>query len=216
MNNLPERPIVAFDLRGSQARCDERFEDYLDHLGAPLIGIVPYSERNAFRQEALAHIEGLAREFQYQGRDLQEAMEAAMHELGEPWKVGQAFLEEWCQGTTRCRPSSLIRRATIAAFGYFGSASMLTLILLEQVVLVPNHDAQIPIVVLLAFFSPFVAGVLVAFTAPAQAERGVRNAALLLLLHFDAVGGYPRRTSLEGPAPRRGSGASRMVFATAP
>ena len=187
MNNLPELQVISSDHLARQADCDERLEDYLDHLCAPLIGIVPYSERNALRQEAHTHIAGLIREYQYEGRELREATEVALREFGEPWNVGRAFLWEWCQGTPRCRHASLIRRATVAAFGYFGLASMVTLLLLEQVVLVPNHDTFVPLIGVLAFFSPFLAGVLVGFTTPAQAERGVCNAVLLLLLHCVAA-----------------------------
>ena len=59
MNNLPELQLLTNNLQAQPLFCDERVEDYLEHLAAPLVGIVPYPERRAFRQEAHAHIEGL-------------------------------------------------------------------------------------------------------------------------------------------------------------
>src|ERR1051325_4821180 len=99
VNNPPERECSVEETPAAQMHCGARVEDFLDNLCAPLIGIVPYGERNGFRQEAHAHIEALFREFLYQGKTRQAALEAALHEFGEPWQIGNAFLQEWSQGT---------------------------------------------------------------------------------------------------------------------
>ncbi len=188
MSKQPELKLIATGLQAQQLSCDERLEDYLEHLGAPLVGIVPYPERKAFRQEAHAHIEGLIREYVWQGQDLKKATETALREFGEPWKVGRAFLEEWLQGTPRLRPPILIRRATSTAFAWFGIASMLILLLLEQVLSAPTHEALLPGIGLLAFLAPFVAGGLTGVMCPSQTERGVRNAVGFLTLHSVVIG----------------------------
>ena len=59
MNNLRKLRLITNEAHPQQRDCDEQIEDFLDHLCAPLIGIVPYRERFAFRQEAHAHIDGL-------------------------------------------------------------------------------------------------------------------------------------------------------------
>ncbi len=188
MSNLPEFQCPANDWKAQPFSGDERVEDYLEHLIAPLIGVVPYSERKAFRQEAHAHLEGLIREYSWQGQNERAATESALREFGEPWKVGQAFLQEWLQGTPRLRPVLLIRKATFTAFAWFGAASMLTLLLLEQTALTPAHDALLPGIALLAFLAPFAAGGLTGAMAPLQAGRGARNAILILVLHSLAAG----------------------------
>jgi len=188
VNNPLKLSCISNELQAQQGQCDERLEDYLDHLCAPLIGIVPYAERRAFRLEAHTHIAGLIGEYQYQGQELQAATESALREFGEPWKIGQAFLQEWCQGTPCLRPVGLIRKATCVAFALFGIASMLTLLVLEQSLLAPHQDALLLLSGMLAFFSPLLAGCLTGMATPAQAERGVRNAMLLLLLHSFTTG----------------------------
>ena len=188
MNSRPELKLITNALQAQQLSCDERLEDYLEHLGAPLIGIVPYPERKAFRQEAHAHLDGLIREYVWQGQTLQAATESALREFGEPWKVGQAFLHEWLLGTPRLRPPILIRKATFTAFAWFGIASMLILLLLEQVLCAAVQEDLLPGIGLLAFLAPFVAGGLTGAMCPAQAERGVRNAMCLLALHAVVTG----------------------------
>lgn len=188
MNNLPDLFHSPNQRQAQQQSCDDRLEDYLEHLVAPLIGIVPFAERKAFRQEAYAHLEGLICEYLWQGKDRQEATEAALQEFSEPWKVGQAFLQEWLQGTPTQRPDLLSRKATFTAFAWFGMASMLLLLLLERVTYEPSQDALLSGIGLLALFAPFAAGALTGAMSPAQAERGVRNAAWLLTAHAFATG----------------------------
>jgi hypothetical protein len=188
VNNLPDLSHFPNQCQAQQHSCDDRLEDYLEHLVAPLIGIVPFGERKAFRQEACAHLEGLICEYMWQGKDRQKATETALREFGEPWEVGQAFLQEWLQGTPEQRPALLIRKATFTAFAWFGVASMLILLLLEQVIYEPSRDALLPGIGLLAFFAPFVAGALAGAMYPTQAGRGVRNAVWLLTVHAFATG----------------------------
>ena len=188
MNNLPDPSHSPNPHRAQQHCGDERLEDYLEHLVAPLIGIVPFVERKAFRQEAYAHLEGLICEYMWQGKDRQEATETALQEFGEPWKVGQAFLQEWLQGTPAQRPDLLSRKATFTAFAWFGLSSMLILLLLERVMYDPSQDALLPGIGLLAFFAPFIAGALTGAMSPAQASRGVRNVVGLLTTHAIATG----------------------------
>lgn len=188
MNSQPELKLVTNDCKAQQLSSEERLEDYLENLGAPLIGVVPYRERRAFRQEAHAHLDGLLREYGWQGKDLRDATECALREFGDPWKVGQAYVQEWLQGTSTQRPALLIRKATYTAFGLFGISSMLTLLLLEQYLLSPTRDAILPCIGILAFIAPFVAGGLVGAITPAQGERGVRNAVLVLAPHAFITG----------------------------
>lgn len=188
MNSLPDLNLLTNDPQGQQISSEERLEDYLEHLIAPLIGLVPYTERKAFRQEAHAHLDGLIREYRWQGQDLQAATETALREFGEPWKVGQTFLQEWLQGTPDLRPPMLIRKATCVAFAWFGMASMLTLLALEQHLLAPANYTLLPGIGLMAFFAPFVAGCLTGAMSPAHAQRGTRNAFVILILHSLTAG----------------------------
>ncbi len=188
MNNPHRLHLVTHERPAQQQRDEEQIEDFLDHLCAPLIGIVPYRERLAFRQEAHAHIEGLIREFQYEGQEIAAATESALREFGEPWKVGQAFLQEWSRGASGQLPSGQIRKAAWTAFGGFGVASMWTLLVLESSASAPPNENSMLILGGLAFCSPFVAGGFVGALAPAQARRGIATALGGLILHSCAVG----------------------------
>lgn len=159
MQNLPEAPLLTKEPHTQPRLCAERIEDYLEHLIAPLVGIVPYSERHAFRQEAHAHLAGLICEFQYEGQEATEATESALREFGEPWKLGQAFLQEWSQGTPRLSPSGLIRKAALTAFGGFGAGSMLTLLMLEVYAYNPYQDTLVSLIGILAFSLPLLRAV---------------------------------------------------------
>ena len=65
---------------------------------------------------------------------------------------------------------------------------MLTLLLLEQATLSPIRESLLPGIAALAFLAPFVAGSLTGAMVSAQAERGVRNAVLLLVVHSVITG----------------------------
>ncbi|MCW3055281.1 MAG: hypothetical protein JWN14_4451 [Chthonomonadales bacterium] len=188
MSNLHKLRLITNEPHPRQWDCEDQIEDFLDHLSAPLIGIVPYRERLAFRQEAHAHIDGLIREFQYEGQEPAQATESALREFGEPWKVGQAFLQEWSQGTPGQPQAGQIRKAFWTAFGGFGVASMLTLLILESNASRPPDGNLTFLAGMLAFCSPFVAGSFVGAMAPVQAKRGMGYALGILMLHSCAVG----------------------------
>lgn len=188
MNNLFNFPSIPDASQMHERDCNALIEDYLEHLIAPLIGIVPYPERLSFRQEAHAHIDGLILDFQYKGEMRAEATEHALREFGEPWKLGQAFLEEWSQGGTG-RPSvRLARKAAWTAFGSFGAASMLTLLMLEKSAFTPFHELPLGGIGMLALFSPWIAGGFVGAMTPTQAKRGITHALCVLIPHSCAVG----------------------------
>src|SRR5712692_3300681 len=88
----------------------ERVEDYLDHVCAPLVGIVPHTERAALRVEVAGHLAALIDEYEEVGLEPEAATHAALREHGEPWSLGQAFLEEWA----RREPVGRLARGTNA------------------------------------------------------------------------------------------------------
>lgn len=152
---------------------DDWIEDYLDHLGAPLVGIVPLAERRSLRAEVRSHLEALAEEYGFQGMPPAEATAAALRESGEPWAVGQTFLREWLQGYSEASPARLTRRAAVRAFGFFGVAAVLNWLLIEHQAFDLSPGEMAPWLVLLAFFSPLIAGTLTGLTPAPQTGRGL-------------------------------------------
>jgi hypothetical protein len=178
--------MVQMPAWGTDAREDDWVEDYLDHLCAPLVGIVPLAERRGLRDEVRGHLESLAAEYGFEGKPPQEATTAALQELGEPWQVGQTFLREWLQGCPN--PARLIRQAAMRAFAFFGVAAVFNWLLIEHQDLdLPPGDLT-PWITLLAALSPLVAGTLMGLGLPARMGRGLCWALGVLTLHALAAG----------------------------
>ncbi len=167
---------------------DDWIEDYLDHLCAPLVGIVPLAERRGLRAEVRAHLEALAAEYGFEGLPPPEATRAALQELGEPWQVGQTFLREWLQGCPDAGPARLTRQAALRAFAFFGVAALPCWGLLEHRALDTSAPDLMPWIVLLAALSPLVAGTLTGQGLPARMGRGLCWALGVLTLHALAAG----------------------------
>ncbi len=70
-------------------------EDYLDHMCAPLTGIVPYSRRSRLRKEARNDIEQCVEVRILDGESPMEATRSAIEEYGDSHVVSEQFLEEW-------------------------------------------------------------------------------------------------------------------------
>ena len=173
----------------TDARGDAWTEDYLDHLCAPLVGIVPLAERRNLRDEVRAHLEALADEFGYAGKSPPEAAAAALQELGEPWQVGQTFLREWLQGCPDVAPARLIRAAAFRAFAFFGVAAVLNWWLLEHCALDASSTSDLtPWLWILAAVSPLIAGALTGLGQPARMGRGLCLALGALIFHALAAG----------------------------
>ena len=172
----------------TDARGDAWTEDYLDHLCAPLVGIVPLAERRNLRDEVRAHLEALADEFGFEGKSPPEAAAAALLELGEPWQVGQTFLREWLQGSPHVAPARLTRAAAFRAFAFFGVAALPSWALLEHRALDPSTFDLTPWLWLLAALAPVLAGALTGLGQPARMGRGLCWAVGALTLHALAAG----------------------------
>jgi hypothetical protein len=194
-----------------QAR--ELLEDYLDHLCSPLVGIVPYRERDRLRQEAGFNIEGRMQMYVLDGYASVEAMNLAIEKYGRSDQLGDLFLEEW----VRYQPKGWLARHiglpnAYAGF-FFGQATLWGLVLVQIRVFAPNPEpftfglslAQIRHIVpeplplpdqnpvFMAFFAyllvaPFAAGWLTGRFAPIGASRAVYHVMVLLIIVAFAVG----------------------------
>lgn len=172
----------------TDARGDAWTEDYLDHLCAPLVGIVPLAERRDLRAEVQAHLEALAAEYGFEGKPPSEATAAALLELGEPWQVGQIFLREWLQGRPDVTPARLTRQAAFRAFAFFGVAALPSWALLEPRALDLSASDLTPWLWLLAALAPLLAGALTGLAPQPKMGRGLCWAIGALTLHALAAG----------------------------
>ncbi|HEY3282503.1 MAG TPA: hypothetical protein VGN26_09540 [Armatimonadota bacterium] len=74
---------------------DELLEDYLDHALVPMVGVVPYSERQRVRVEWSDHLRSLAERAAGLGVDPDAALRAALDQFGNPDRVGSVWVREW-------------------------------------------------------------------------------------------------------------------------
>lgn len=162
--------------------------DYLDHLCAPLLGIVPYAQRRRLRAEAEDHLLALAEDFEAEGFSPAEAVVVALREYGEPWRVGQDWAEAWLGGASASRLSRLADAATLRAFGWFGVFAVLNLLLLEGYALGPSQASTLPLIQCLAVVSPVAAGALTGMGLASRTGVGICRALALLALASAAVG----------------------------
>ena len=178
--------------------CADRIEDYLDYLCAPLLGVVPYAERLSLREEARAHLLDILAEFEATGMPPHEALTCALRAHGNPWRIGQFFVQEWGQGTVESPPCYWVRRATRCAFAWFGLAAALSLLLIEQYASggsshlifskgypmpLSSQDALYPYLCAVSLLSPVIAGCLTSVMTPRQVLRGIVGALAILTVH---------------------------------
>lgn len=117
----------------------EMIEDYLDHICAPLLGIVPYPERARLREETGFHIEQRANDYRLQGMEEREAVLRAIQMVGNSEKVGQTFLETWFKHQPQGRLGRYIGLANAYAFVPFMVATLaVTWLLMLRVFLLPD------------------------------------------------------------------------------
>src|SRR5688572_7077249 len=125
------RLIVASDdappasAAGDAMTSDDIIADYLDHLCAPLVGVVPYAERNRLREETGYHLERLANAYTLEGCSSVEAARQAVAKYGESNAVGQLFLETWFAHQPQGPLARRLGLANLRALTYFGAATLL-------------------------------------------------------------------------------------------
>lgn len=124
----------------SLAEPNELLEDFLDHLCAPLVGIVPYRDRDRLRAEAAFNIESRYQTYLLDNLEPTEAMKKAIAKYGSSEVVCEQFLSEWY----RYVPHGWLARTiglpnSYAAF-FFGQAYLWATVLVQIRVFSPNPE----------------------------------------------------------------------------
>lgn len=192
----------------------ELIEDYLDHLCAPLVGIVPYPERFRLREETGFHLEKRAGGFVMDGMPERAAVLTAIEKYGTSQQIGQKFLEAWFANLPRGPLAARIGLANSYALVPFGQATVLCLVLLQMRVFLlptpepfmfglnlpqirhvipeplPLPEANWPSVLLYitALIAPFIAGYITGTRAPVESAKAVYRVQTLLTLLTFVVG----------------------------
>lgn len=182
---------------------EDLVNDYLDHLCAPLVGVVPYAERSRLRDEAAFNIEGRVKQYELDGLSPVDAVTRAIEKYGRSDVLSERFLVEW----TRYQPKGILARRiglsrTYAAV-FFGQPLLWCFLLVQIRIYFPDPQPYtfglkmwelrrlipepLPIPELsptffalwaLCFFSPVVAGYLTGSRIPVHASSTALSATL--------------------------------------
>lgn len=98
---------------------DDTLDDFLDHVCAPLVGVVPFVRRRQLRAELRELVE----------MRIEDGLspEQAIRELGDPHEAGLRFQAEWEQQPLGRRPGRWFRTGMAIALAHFGIVSALIL-----------------------------------------------------------------------------------------
>ncbi len=124
----------------SSASPEEILSDYLDHLYAPLVGIMPFQERDRLRQEAQFHIEGRIRMYELDGMSPREATLTAVRKYGDTEALSERFLEEYMDHLPKGPLARKLGLPNAYAAFYFGQAGLGALLLVVYWVMNPNPE----------------------------------------------------------------------------
>lgn len=198
---------------GEEEVATELIEDYLDHLCAPLVGLIPYRDRFRLRQEAAYNIEGRMRVYVLDGMSPEAAAREAIAKYGRSDALGEQFLQEWIRYEPHGWLARKLGMPNLYALFFFGQASLWGMVMALYQVFFPSPDpvtfgltleqvrrlvpAPLPmpdrnplfivfwIYVLLA---PIAAGVLTGLRVPVGAAKAVVQAMLLYVLVSFGIG----------------------------
>jgi len=161
---------------------DPRIEDYLDQVGAPLIGWVPYAARMELRAELQAHLESLVAAYQELGSSPDAAVREALAQSGDPQAVAREWVREWELVLPR-RKATPAWRSTLVALGCFGLATNLALglIAVAQTSQPMGQLWNLLVFGALLLVLPFIAGLATGLLSPARPARGAVSALALLI-----------------------------------
>src|SRR5437870_479455 len=110
----PAKPAVA----------DPRIDDYLDHVYAPLVGVVPYARRQELKAELRAHLETLAASYEELGSTPDGAVVSALRQFGDPSDLSREWTREWHRAVSSA-PTEPAWGSMKRALGWFGPATLL-------------------------------------------------------------------------------------------
>jgi hypothetical protein len=178
---------------GQTSSPDSRIEDYLDHVCAPLVGLVPYARRQELRAELRGHLEALVATHEELGSERDAAVVLALRQFGPPPHLSRQWAREWTKGAapTRVEPAW---RATLIALACFGVAALAALGLMGAAMsnLEPyaNINPMLLMIGPIGILLPALAGLATGCLAPARHALGTFLALSLLILPSAAMALY--------------------------
>jgi hypothetical protein len=105
---------------------DPRIGDYLNQVCAPLIGRAPTARLAELRAELRTHLEARAEAYRELGSEPEEAVWAALEQMGDPRRLSREWGREW-RRPARSRGGSLLAAGLLSASTLFSASLLVTL-----------------------------------------------------------------------------------------
>ncbi|MDX2065608.1 MAG: permease prefix domain 1-containing protein [Fimbriimonadaceae bacterium] len=119
------------------------FDDYLDHVLAPMIGVVPIEVRRRIRAEALDNLEGRTQGYIRDGMAPRAAADAAIRKFGESTELSSEFIGNY---TRQAQPEGSLGKVLgpdiIQSALYLGQATLWGLIFLHVRINLPSGQIE--------------------------------------------------------------------------
>ena len=190
---------------------DPQIEDYLDHVCAPLVGLVPYARRQELRAELRGHLEALVATHEELGSARTAAVVLALRQFGPPRCLSRQWAREWTHGAAPAGPQPAWP-AMFVALGSFGLASLLALVMLAPLTVgigSYRNDGSVPVVALISILLPLLAGLTTGLLSPVRHALGTFYALAVLMLPSTALA----ISSLPQPQDSTGLAATSVLLA---
>jgi hypothetical protein len=186
-------PPPALNRSAEVPSTDPRIEDYLDHVCAPLVGVVPYAKRQELRAELRTHLEARAATYEELGKSAEIATLEALRQFGDPRDLARQWAREWAKAppTGRVEPAW---RAMVVALGCFGVATVLALalIVLERETRGSlASDVRSSMWFAALYLLPLLAGLTTGLLAPARHALGTFHALAVIVSLVAPASGLP-------------------------
>jgi len=194
---------------------NDLIEDYLDHVCAPLVGVVPFEERTRLREEAAFHLDRLTQSYVAEGLAPEAAARKAIRTYGDPAKISDDCIESYHENRVQSPVFRRVGSSSFIAFCLFGVAQILYTALLQIRVFLPSGEAyRLPVspaearllipepfpipqswaefLLLYGFpvVAPLVAGFYTGLHVPVGASRAVLVAMMPIVIYSFVVGSF--------------------------
>jgi hypothetical protein len=182
---------------------DPRIDDYLDHVYAPLVGVVPYARRQELKAELRAHLETLAASYEEVGSMPDAAVVLALRQFGDPRDLSRAWAQEWRRAGSSA-PIQPAWRSMKRALGWFGPATLLAFVMsgIVTAACIGRLEGSAPnpllLLALINGLIPIAAGIATGRRSPARPALGAFFALAALFVPMSGVSLLLTRSSGDG------------------
>jgi hypothetical protein len=169
---------------------DPRLEDYLDHVCAPLVGVVPYARRAELRAELREHLEAFVATHEELGSPRDVGVLMALRQFGPPRELARMWAREWKQGAAPARfePAWRAMRIGLVSFGFASVVALILEVIICSVQARNLAGLEMPLMLLAGGILPALAGLATGLLAPARHALGSFFALALVILSSAALG----------------------------